>query len=361
MVTKSLRVLCVTDGTPPATGTSFFRAFRSLGHEAILFDESKYSCSVGFSFLNRIRARVTRPYVILALRTALLRAVTQERPDVVFISKGIAYDARTIALIARVSVVVNFTNDDISNTSIFTRNAVDALREYHLIATPRTFAVDELKHLGMRRVVHLPFGYDPELSFCQDIHSVASAPATSPAIVFVGTYFPDRAEALAELADLQLAVWGAGWHRCDLSTLRPHLRRSLVSPDEMRRIFQAARISIAFLCRNNRDRHTMRTFEIPASGGTLLAQRSPDHAAWFTEGVEADLFDSPQDLRAKALALLSDPIRLSRMRQTAWHRVTTGRHSYADRMAEVLADLGRAGILDVAHPRARFVAYAASS
>jgi spore maturation protein CgeB len=104
-------------------------------------------------------------------------------------------------------------------------------------------------------------------------------------------------------------VWGP-WPR-HKST--PNLRvegRPLWDADYARAI-SAFRINLGFLRRVNRDRHTTRSIEIPACGGFLLAERTPEHLALFREGIEAEFFAGDGELLEKVRWYLAhEPERL---------------------------------------------------
>jgi len=60
-----------------------------------------------------------------------------------------------------------------------------------------------------------------------------------------------------------------------------------------------SRISLGFVCSGNHDEFTHRTFEIPGSGGFLLAERTPKHQELYEEGKEAEFFASAEECASK--------------------------------------------------------------
>ena len=56
-------------------------------------------------------------------------------------------------------------------------------------------------------------------------------------VVFVGSWYPERAALLEKLRDFDLAIWGPGWEMLpESSALRQHLRGAHTSPGQWRKI-----------------------------------------------------------------------------------------------------------------------------
>ena len=79
-----------------------------------------------------------------------------------------------------------------------------------------------------------------------------------------------------------------------------------VYADDYARALTASRIGVGFLRQVCPDQHTTRTFEIPACGSLLLADRSEEHCSFFEEGVEAEFFGSEEELVDKARFYVGD-------------------------------------------------------
>jgi spore maturation protein CgeB len=105
-----------------------------------------------------------------------------------------------------------------------------------------------------------------------------------------------------------------------------------------------AKISLGFLRKENRDDYTQRSFEIPACGGCLLAERTARHSAMYREGVEAEFFDadSLEELVAKTKRLLTDDEYRERLRDSGLEAVRRKPDTYADRVQWLLDEYQRA-------------------
>jgi spore maturation protein CgeB len=161
-------------------------------------------------------------------------------------------------------------------------------------------------------------------------------------VVFVGTWEAERSRLLEELVvrvPANYKIWGSFWNRAGR---RSPLRRYIVGQDAIAddqcKAIGGAKIALAFLRKSNRDDYTQRTFEIPACGGLLLAERTARHASFYREGVEAEFFDpeQPEELIAKVRALLADGPRREAMREAGRRALEAQRHTYRDRLLRLL-------------------------
>jgi spore maturation protein CgeB len=81
----------------------------------------------------------------------------------------------------------------------------------------------------------------------------------------------------------------------------------------------------------------MRTFEVPAMRGCFLPERTADHVALFgAEGEAVRYFDGPADLVSQVRRLLANADERERLAARAHRVITSGRHTYADRLAAML-------------------------
>ena len=125
---------------------------------------------------------------------------------------------------------------------------------------------------------------------------------------------------MAELvrAGLPLSIWGHRWQKApEWPLLAPYWRGPAQDdPEIYARIIQSAKISLGLLSRGNRDRHTTRSFEIPAVGGLLCAERTDEHCASYKEGVEAVFWKDARECIEQCRRLLSDDALAAAIKKT---------------------------------------------
>jgi spore maturation protein CgeB len=238
--------------------------------------------------------------------------------------------------------VANISHDDFFSQYRLNTSRVQwaAIPAYDQILTTREVNVDEIRPLNPR-VEFFPFAYDPS------IHRPVPIPPDETDkwivdVTFVGTYASQRASLLERLVTAvpaRYAVYGGSWHKLRRSSpLRRYVRFNPVLLDDQAKALGGAKVALGFLRKENRDDYTQRTFEIPACGGLLLAERTERHSALYREGVEAEFFDPdrPDELIDKVSVLLADESRRERIRQAGVAAVSRLPHTYDHRIARVL-------------------------
>jgi spore maturation protein CgeB len=80
------------------------------------------------------------------------------------------------------------------------------------------------------------------------------------------------------------------------------------------------RIGLGLLSKYIPEQHTTRTFEIPAAGAFLLAERTFEHEGFFVEGREAEFFTSPGEMVSKAKFYLENEALRSRIAERGRER-----------------------------------------
>ena len=138
-------------------------------------------------------------------------------------------------------------------------------------------------------------------------------------------------------AGFSVALYGGYWRRYGATRASA---RGFLDAQGLREATATARVCLGLVRRANRDGHAMRTFEVPAMGGCLLAERTSDHERLFgTEGENVLYAETPAEAVSKVRWLLTNPSERDRLARAAHAVVTGGRHTYADRLATMLEAL----------------------
>ena len=341
-----MKILLYGDDSPGSGGWCYAETLREMGHQVEHLGDGFALGHYRTSLPHRVYRNLFRDVLPADLRRHLSPVFERAkclRPDLVIVLKGLLLHREHVQQLRMLSQwVCNINHDDFfsrnrNNWSPQQRLSVSA---YDFIFTTREVNVAELRPFT-RRVGFFPFAYYPR------IHRVVQSPPAEVTrwnrdIVFVGTYERPRAALLEQLITAipcNLAIHGAQWHKISRSSpLRPHIESTGLHFDDLCKALGHAKISLGFLRKENRDDYTQRTFEIPACGGVLLAERTPRHMQYYQEGVEAEFFDptSPTELFEKAAKLLDNAVRRERIRKAGRAAVLSQRHTYRDRLEHLL-------------------------
>jgi spore maturation protein CgeB len=209
-----------------------------------------------------------------------------------------------------------------------------ALPSYDLIFTTRRSNFGDFRRLGCPNVHYLPFGYDESL-FRPSAHS-DNAPVHE--VLFVGGADPDRAAFVSEFMRYgpPVALAGAYWER--YPALRPFALGNK-PPEVIRALTAAAKVNLCLVRRANRDGHVMRSFEIAATGGCMLAEDTEEHREIFgSEGDAVVYFRNPKEAAQRARALLSDPSERERLASCLHRRIVGDANTYTHRLLAILKE-----------------------
>lgn len=270
-----------------------------------------------------------------------LRAVIECRPDVAWLEWPKLLRADTLSQ-ARVRLprcrFVAFYDDnpfggrtdELWQWELF----FEAIPEFDLHLVKRRSDVAELRLRGARRAELFMHGcyeplFHPRQGRSRQIHQVS----------FVGTALDHRVPFVRRLIArerIPLQVFGHRWERTLLYHLRrKHFHRSALGQAYVE-VIRDSRISLGFVSSSNRDEYTMRTFEIPACMGFMLAERTPAHQALFKEGTEAEFFASVEECADKARFYLRDEVARHRIAQAGYQRCLDSDYSLRRRMSDAL-------------------------
>lgn len=210
--------------------------------------------------------------------------------------------------------VINYNIDDPTGRRDGPRFAAyrQAVPHYDLLAVVREDNLPELKALGARRTLRVYRSAD-EVSHAPRVVTEHEQLRWGCDVLFLGTWFPERGPFLAKLIRLgvPLTIRGPHWRKApEWEALQPHWAGDAIAGKDYALAIQCARVNLGLLSRANRDQHTTRSFEIPALGGLLCAERTPEHQAMYREYEEALFWDSPEECAHQVgFALKNEPRR----------------------------------------------------
>jgi spore maturation protein CgeB len=321
-------------------GGSFARGAAKLGIESIWFDADK--ASVGPRLLRSLSWHLAdrRPLYLSRFEKELVAACANAKPKILIATGMAPLTESGLSALRQMNIIcLNYSTDDPWNPAMRSSWYLRALPFYDIVFSTRRSNLDDLKRLGCSKVYYLPFGYDESL-FASPKHSNNAHNVDAHNVLFVGGADHDRAVFMREFMrhGLPVMLAGAYWERYPsfraytLGTRPPELVCALTA---------AAKINICLVRRANRDGHVMRSFEIGAIGGCMLAQDTDEHQEIFGQEGEAVIyFRNAKEAAQRASALLCDSSERKRLAEGLHRRITGGAHTYGHRLKTMLCIAG---------------------
>lgn len=345
----SHKVLVIGPLEEGALAQSYARAFERLGLEVARFDSERALRQASRFTGNRVLRR--------ALRSVLWNRVNREArefaqsvcPDLIFAVKCSFFHPETIRQIRKTTGVpfVNHYPDHPymgvrwrpREASALRRDLIEVLRQYSIVFMWERSLMERLQRDGVD-ARFLPFAADPELyqprggdeglpcAVCNAAHDVA----------FVATFSRARCAEVGAIRRHTVAIWGNNWPRQWQGLSGQHRVHPPVWGRAVSDVYAGAPVSLNVLNAENLGGPNMRTFEIPASGGVMLARYSPEQHEFFPEGEAAVYYRSPQEIDDKIDLVLGDADLRRRLRRNAVR--LAAEQTYDVRAATVLRECG---------------------
>jgi spore maturation protein CgeB len=353
------RILYLGEIGAGQTALMRMRAMERLGHEVLGYNTNTPWKNAGW-LRRQVERRLSHGQVVDEINDAALDCARRFQPALVWADKQQFLRRGTLEKIRRLGArLVHFTPDPYFSLGWKrTRLMDDAIEAFDILVYCKAYERADYEKLG-KSFVYMPLGY------CDEVHR--PLPSDDPRwrcdIGFIGGWEPRRERMLHAIAarGAHLSVRGVAWDF--LADGRWTLRRHLVLgqlagkdpfrihrdpqlaagvqggdvyADDYARALTGAKIGLGFLRTVCDDQHTTRTFEIPACGSMLLADRTDEHQSFFEEGKEADFFGSDEELINKIEFYLANEAARSRIAAAGLERCRTGRYAYIHRMADAL-------------------------
>jgi spore maturation protein CgeB len=310
----------------------------------------------------QIQRRTQRGSIVEEINRSVVAAAREFSPDVVWADKQQFLRPETIHALHKTGArLVHFTPDPYFSLQWKrTRLMDEAIGAFDVLVYCKSYERQEFEALR-KPLIYMPLG------FCDEVHRPLSSadPKWSCTVGFVGGWEPRRERFLHSIAaaNMDLKIWGRYWDflRDGRWTPRRHIvMRQLagdakervkihrdeflgrawqgdeIYDDDYARALTGAKIGLGFLRVVCPDQHTTRTFEIPACGSMLLADRTDEHREFFAEGKEADFFGSQQEFLDKLMFYCSNESARARVAQAGYRRCIDGRFAYVHRLKAAL-------------------------
>ena len=359
-----MKILYLGQISPGQTALMRMRALERLGHDVrgvCTMEAWKHA-----SWVKRhVQRRTHRGSIVEEINSTVLSAARQFRPAIVWADKQEFLRVETVVALHDLGArLVHFTPDPYFTLDWKrTRIMDEAMRHFDVLVYCKSYEKTNYEALE-RPVIYMPLGY------CDENHRPLSSddPRWSCDVGFLGGWEPRRERMLHAVAraGADLKFRGGYWEflRDGKWTLRRRIilgqlaagERVLIHRDEVlsalwqgdevygedyARALSGAKIGLGFLRKVCPDQHTTRTFEIPACGSLLLADRTDEHQEFFVEGKEAEFFASTEELLDKVKFYCANESARKRIAEGGHKRCTDGKYAYVHRLKIALDAINR--------------------
>ncbi len=345
------KVLVIGPLQPGALAQSYARAFERLGMEVVRFDSERALRESSRFSGNRILRRALRSRLWNAVNRRAIEVAQSIRPALTFAVKCSFFHPETVRAIRKITNTpfVNCYPDnpymgitwDPREASALRRDLIEVLRQYSMVFMWERSLLARLQRDTVESR-YLTFGVDPDLfqpralpegltcERCNATHDVA----------FVGTYTRRRGAEVMAICRHVVGIWGIHWPRRWSTLSGQHRAHPPVWGNAVSEMYARAAVSLNVLNAESLDGANMRTFEIPGSGGVMLARYSSEQDEIFPEGDAAAYYRSPEEIDGKIDELLADSDMRARLRRNAIR--LAAEQTYDVRAATVLHECGLA-------------------
>jgi spore maturation protein CgeB len=343
------RLLIIGAFGPGDLAASYAHGFEQLGLEVCRFDADRAYFEAGRLAGNRYLRRAFRSWLWRSVNRSTVAAARAARPQLVLAIKAAYLNPDTIDLIKRElgAPFVNYYPDNPycgvpwnpRKTSAQRRDLITVLKQYSRVWTWEHSLTERLRGDGVA-AAYLPFGFDqgPDHQGTTDTVPCREC-AGDHRVVFVGQHSDKREEHLSAIRRHTVALWGARWPRAGRRFNGRHgIHRTTAVAGATARIYATADVALNVVDDLNMPGHNMRTFEIPGSGGVMVATHTAEQAAIFPDGEAALYYRSAAEIDPVIDRVRSEPDLADRLRRNG--QAIAREHSYQRRAATMLDELG---------------------
>lgn len=334
-----VKVLYVGSMNPSSNSFKRFKALEKLGVqlESIDIEQLLYH-----SMLTPLYHRYSFGPAVWNLNKIVLRKAKEFYPDIIWVDNKSYLLSKTLVELKEfnkklhlINVVTDDPNGKYRGHWQLTRRTARYF-DWHFVQRPENVA--DFKSWGSPNVEFCFRSFDP--AFHRKISLTGEDLEYFKCNVgFIGTYEVEREEFIAFLIEqgIQVQVTGDGWPRGKFwEIIKEHYKGPSVYGDNYIKAINGMDIALHFLRKGNRDQQDSRTFEIPACGTFMIAERSPLHELFFKENIEAVLFDTKQELLEKVRYYLNNPKTREAIAEAGFQRAMGSGYDHESRMKSIL-------------------------
>lgn len=340
-----MKILFVGNTEGTSTSLHYFTNLVKLGHSVLPWTPGFFENT---SSLDKIVQRIHRgpsPWKARAINRELVKLCQQNYFDLVFVMSENFVSAEAIETIRAEAVsapkFLFHSHDNLLSPGIIKPPGFfQSLAAFDIAFTTKSQNVERYHAFGQKNAHYIASAFEPLVH--RPIPKNESRLARDFEVSFIGTYDGSRGKWLEKAGWDRLHVWGDFWQRFpDYQKYRNQIYPFAIYYFEFADVCSRSKCSLGLLREEAEDRHTQRTFEIPACGSLQFAPRNDEIAEFFEDGKEIVLYDSPEELGSRLDYYLSHETERAKVAQAGYERCLASKHSYRDRVEQMLQKLAQ--------------------
>jgi spore maturation protein CgeB len=342
-----MKKMLFVSSSDPKTLNSMYEAFKELNDVCVDISYRTNTHSTYYddkrSFMDVVFFKLKIPLDKEKHNDRIISLCKEYSYDYVFIVKGNHIKPSTLKKIKQTNKqvkIISWTQDDMyawhNRTFYYSRG----LKYYDLVVTQKSYNCksDELPSLGAKKILFQNKSYLPKI---HKPHNDSLKKEFKHDVLFIGSAELERFRSMNFLAKngITVNIYGSGW---DKNYFKKNAHKNLIFNfknlinEEYANAISCSKISLCFLRKKNRDLQTSRTIEIPACGGFMLAEKTNEQMQLFKEGIEAEYFDSNNELMEKIKFYLQNDNKRLEIANKGLLRCKLSDYSYQNRAKEII-------------------------
>ena len=313
-------------------------ALLSLGHEVETVDRSVF-LDTGPAWLRSVKLHLHLGPGMADYNAILCEKAEAFNPDLIYIDHGLSLWPETIRQLAKhPAQLVHFTSEYFKVNEYTYRHFYKVVDQFDAHVITNRLVIPKLMEKNARKIILSEFAYDPLLHL-PPVWLPDEEKQFASDVIFIGHWEPTTERIIAHLrgAGIRVCVRGPGWHKAKSLTDRMGILP--VFGEDYAKLIAGAKIGLGILSKWNKNQSMSRTFEIPAIGCFLLAERTDEHCSYFEEGKEAEYFSSFEELVEKSRFYLDNERRRKEVAFAGRQRCLHSGYRHEDRMQKILEEI----------------------
>lgn len=317
-------------------------ALKSLGHDLtgvnILPGNSEFK-----KLLDRVNYRLSYKFDFEKLNDKIIEEFKEQNFDIVWVDKGKRIFLETLKELKKINPAIRLVHinpdDPFGKFRTGWKTFIKSIPYYDIHFVAREVNIPEYLEKGAKKVFVYDRSYDPEIHKPIELTEDEKLKYGCK-VGFIGSWAPAREKSIAFLIDkgIEVAVWGNGWQKGNYwNKIKKYWRGPGLNGIEYAKAINGMEIALHFLRKENRDEQDSRTFEIPACGTFMLAERTKKHEELFKENEEAVFFDNDEELLHKINYYLKNTDDRIRIAKNGFNRSLSSGYSHKERLSKLLS------------------------